>query len=305
MKKLMAGVAAVLLAACGVAETEVVSGADESEVVTEELGTQVPSYVAVRRDMRRCMAPLCGGYWVHDLNRVHLNERYVSDLDFSQVRLSDEDVAAIVGTEGEILLRGKLSAAEPQFKTRKFIVLEAWKGLPGVAPVSGELFWRVSPLDIQCFAAPCATLSARKLNYALTKQGHGVKVDRAALPRVDQEWLAGRIARHDALVAARLVDGQVFQAGKEQLLDASQVYVKMPERIGPCPMFPIARCPEGQVRAMGRTADRCMVPAGCVTPGMCAAYVPSCASGYTLQSWNGGQFACPQYVCDPDFSVAR
>lgn len=292
------------LVACGLSEAEVTTNTEsDSDIVTEELGTVVNSYVTLRRDMRRCMAPLCGGYWVHDLNRVNLNEKYVSGLDFSQANLDEgSEQAVLSGGDGEVVLRGRLGPQESQFKTRPFIVLEAWRGMPGVSVAAGELIWRVTPLDIQCFAAPCATLSMRKVNYALSRQAHGLMVHRAALsPLVDQAWMEARVMRHDALIAAKIIDGRQYSAGQEKLADASQVFVRLPNRNGPCPLMRLAMCEPGRVHSYSRSDELCMMPAGCVVPGVCAQYIPDCPTGYTLATWSGGQYACPVHACDPEF----
>jgi hypothetical protein len=303
MKKLVPLICTALLSACGISEAEVDVSSAETDVVTEELGTVVYSYVTTRRDYRRCMAPLCGGYWVHDLNRVNLNEQYVSALDFSQSGLDDaSQQMATSGGDGEVILRGRLGPQEPQFKTRKFMVLEAWRGMPGVSAAAGELVYRVSPLDIQCFAAPCATLSLRKVNYALTKQAHGLMTHRAALsPLVDQAWMSARVERHDALIAAAIITGRSYGAGQEKIASASQVFIKLPNRNGPCPLMRLAMCPSGEVHSYSRSDELCLMPAGCVVPGMCAQYIPQCPDGYSLATWSGGAAACPVHACDPAF----
>ena len=126
---------------------------------------------------------------------------------------------------------------------------------------------------------------------------------RALLTMVDGKWLTNRIEEHDALVAGKFVAGQKFSTGTEQILSASQVFVKIPEAPGPCPVFKLAACPNGQTRTYVRNADRCILPAACVSGGACALFVPQCAPGYTLQSWTGGKFACQAYACDPAWSV--
>lgn len=294
----------LLFAGCGISEAEItVSSESDSDVVTEELGTVQNSYVTMRRDMRRCMYPLCGGYWVHDLNRVNLNEKYVSGLDFTQAKLDDASQGAILsGGDNEVVLRGRLGPAEPQFKTRAFIVLEAWRGMPGVTVAAADTVYRVTPLDIQCFAAPCASAKLRKVNYASTKNVHGLSVERAALsPLIDQPWMQARVMRHDALIAASVIDGQVFAAGKEKIADASQVFIRLPNTNGPCPQMRLAMCDSGKVHTYSRSDELCMMPEGCVSPGVCAQYMPDCPGGYQLASWSGGQYACPQFACDPAF----
>ena len=61
--------------------------------------------------------------------------------------------------------------------------------------------------------------------------------------------------------------------------------------------------PSGEVRTYVRDENRCVLPADCVKPGMCAMFIPSCPEGYKLSSWSGGTFACPQYACDVAFSL--
>jgi hypothetical protein len=119
-------------------------------------------------------------------------------------------------------------------------------------------------------------------------------VEAAALPRVDTTWLASRVTRHGAIVAGRAHAG---------VLEASQVYVKLPERVGPCVAMPIHPCAEGLVTTYERTADRCLLPNGCVAPRPCPLFVPACPAGYTLVSWKGGDEACNRYACDPTFAT--
>lgn len=305
MKKLVSVVCGLWLAGCGMSYADInVPEGEENDVVTEELGTVVNSYVTLRRDMRRCMAPLCGGYYAQDLNRVNPYERYVSSLDFTQANLGDAEQGMVLSAgDGEVILRGRLGPQESQFKTRTFIVLEAWRGMPGVTAAAGELVWRVTPLEIQCFAAPCASHQLRKVNYALTRQVHGLQVHRAAAasPLVDQNWLTARVDRHDALIASALKDGAQYAAGKEKLADASQVFIRLPNRNGPCPLMRLAMCEPGKVHSFSRSDELCLMPQGCVTPGVCVAMVPTCPDGYSLATWSGGEHACPQHACDPAF----
>jgi hypothetical protein len=245
---------------------------------------------------------MCGGYWVHDVNRVTLNEQYVSGLDFSTSGLSDEVQADVYNApEGEVVLYGKLGPTEPQFNTRPFIVTSAWRGMPGVEPATGERFYKVAAMNVQCFAAPCPTLKATRLHSTAATVATGLDTSRASLPRVDDNWLADRVMNKDALVAGKFRPGSSVGLNRELVLDVSQVFVKLPDVTQSCPRTAMMRCPDGKVVAMQRNANRCIMPAGCVTPGYCAAYVPSCSAGYSLVEWAGGLHACPQYACDPDF----
>ena len=132
----------------------------------------------------------------------------------------------------------------------------------------------------------------------------GAEVTDAALSFVDQQWLTNRIAEHGAFATGKFIQGALVSGTHEKVLSASQVFVKLPEMPGPCPLVKMPACPAGKVRNYERNEDRCVLPSfTCVTPGVCALFLPACAEGYELQSWSGGQFACPVHACDPTFSL--
>lgn len=294
-----------LLAAvgCGVTEADVNETSTEMGEELGELGTTTRSYVVLRRDTRRCVSPMCGGYFVRDVNRASNREVYVNGLDFkgSDIVMPEAQQVITGAADFEVVLYGKLGAQEPLYKTRSFVVTSGWRGMPGVAFAATDVFYKVSPVSIQCFAAPCPSLSAQKLHSSSKILFHDVDVARAAKPYVDQNWMTSRITDKGALVAGRLVEGAQVGVGKELVLDASQVFVKIPDVTQSCPRPSIMRCPGEQVHVWVRDTNRCLMPAGCVTAGACAAFVPTCADGYQLASWTGGMFACTQYACDPEF----
>lgn len=294
----------LLFVGCGVTEAELTDVGDEVAAAEGELGTSTRSYVVLRRDVRRCVAPMCGGYWAHDVNRATVKETYVSALDFSGSNLSmPEHQADVTGAaDFEVVLYGKLGPQESRFNTRTFLVTSAWRGMPGVKFTEpADTFYRVQGVNLQCFAAPCATLRATKLHTTSKVLHHDLDVSRAALQLVDQNWLTFRTIEKDALVAGRFVDGALVGAGREKILDASQVFIRLPDMTQSCPRVAPAQCPAGKVNLWTRNENLCHMPAGCGGGGACAAYVPGCADGYSLVSWVGGRFGCTQYACDPAF----
>lgn len=295
---------ALSLGAAGCASEAATSVDDESSVSEEALSARSQSYVVLRPDFRRCMAPLCGGYYVRDANRPYGQEVYVSGLDMSASGLSAEDVARVQGAPAnELVLRGKLGAIEPRFRTRAFVVTEAYRGMPGVTVKTGDLFYKAHDRDpqITCITAPCNNEIGQKLNFSGSFAFTTLTVEDAAKPFVDQAWLARRVLFRGGIVAATLRNGTLFQGGYEKVLDASQVFVRLPNVVGPCPLFPIKLCPEGTVNTMSRTADGCMIPTGCAKPGICPLFMPACEPGYTLASWRAQPSACNAYACDPAF----
>ncbi len=295
-------VGAVFFAACGVTEAEINETGDVTAEEAGELGTSTRSYVTFRHDLyRRCAWPRCGGLFVSDVNRASPREEYVLGWDFSESGLSAEAQADVEGAAGgELIVYGKLGRVQSN-GFRKFVVTTAWRGMPGVVFNPNDTFYRVEGVDIRCITAPCPSLRATKLHTTARTMFNDLDVKPAALPGVDRNWLTFRVTDGDALVAGKFVNGNQVGVGVEKVLEASQVFVKLPDMTRSCGRPFIPTCPAGQTVIWSRDANRCLMPAGCGGGGACAAVVPSCADGYELFSWTGGPFACTQHVCDPAF----
>jgi len=278
--------------------------APEATDTEDSISARTAAFVTLTRDQRRCVSPLCGGYFTTDVNTTRVTQ-YVSALDFSQSNL---DPAVVMETPLEdLVIYGVLGPREPRFDTRTLIVHEAYRGLPGITRGASDGFFAVivNNPPIQCFAAPCNNARAQLINRNTAPSSFTtLDVQGALAPLVDPAYLVARVERDGALVAGRLVNGALLQGGRERVLRASQVYLRLPVDSAPCPLPPIAQCPEPFVNVFGRTGDRCVMPAGCVEAGVCTLGVPSCQDGYTLSSFTAGPFACPAYVCDPTFTLA-
>ena len=273
------------------------TGADQD---SDDLSAASRTFVSVRRDTRKCAAPKCGGYFVKDVNRsASTEERYVSGLDFAHA--TDLDDAAIEqaldAPDGELVLRGKLGPLGSH-STRKFLVYEAYRGMPGFGPATGDAYVAVEPRDpqVQCFTAPCDNLTSHELNH--TPKTNFTRTDAALANLVDAAWLENRVDHGGAIVAGSFVPGDTFPGGPEKVLQASQVFLKLPERVGPCTATPIPDC-SPDTATFTRNADRCVEFSACVDGGVCPQYVPACPEGFSLSSWRGGVNACPVYACDP------
>ena len=291
---------ALISVGCGVSEVEVndTSTADATAEETGELSTRTASYVVFRHDMRRCISPLCGGYWVSDLNRKTQREEYVSGLDFSGSGLTEETQAkALEAGEGEIVLRGKLGPTETHFNTRAFLVLEAFRGMPGVRAAATDSFYRVERADsIRCIVAPCPSLRAIKLHTTQQTLFHEVSVTRASKTNVDARWMTSRITDKGALVAAAFVT-----RNRSTTLDVAQVFMRLPEPSQSCPRIALPSCAAGFTLSWVRNENRCLLPAACVRTVTCPQIRPFCDADYTAMSWSGGTNACPRVVCDPSW----
>lgn len=296
----VSGALALALVGCG-GEADALEGHATNVEALVTPGT----YVTVRRDLRRCVAPLCGGYFVAPVDRP-LTGYYVNALDFSQSDLDDGSVAMLLDApDGEIVLRGRLGEREPRFHTRPMIVSEGFRGLPNVT--ARGTFYQVTVNDppIMCITAPCNNENAFRLNHESSVLSF-TRISLSGIPAslVDGPWLMNRIEAHKAIVVGSFVDGDALPGGPEKVLEATQVFVKLPDVQGPCPSLPVESCPDGQVSVFARTPDRCEVPDGCVEPSVCVQSLPVCDEGYVLHSWTAAPNACPAHVCEPLFSRA-
>lgn len=285
----------LLASGCGVAAVEVDG---EEELLADdsaELSTTKDTYLIARRDMRRCVSPMCGGWWVKDLNST-MQERYVSGFDFSESSLPSSAHDTVNGSpDHELVVFGRLGPKENRFNTRTLLVKLAYRGMPGKTFSETDKFYGVFPSRIVCITTPCANLQTTRLNRTT---GHVMATDlELAAARgqlVDENWLNARAFSGKTVIAGRVVrkDGHVT-------VTASQVFVQLPDRVVPCPVARPPRCPSGQTASFERTSDRCTLPTGACTPfGVCAAYVPACEPGYRQVSWTN---ICPRYACEPEF----
>lgn len=295
MRSFLVLTVAVVGLGCGVSTSEIQEPDDVLGDDSLELSTTKDTYVIARRDQRKCISPLCGGYWVKDLNST-MQERYVSGFDFSGSTLTDDVQGQVAGApDFELILEGRLGKKENRYDTRPLNVIAAYRGMPGMTFAATDKFYSVLPTKIGCpTTGPCAYLSTTRLNRTT---GHtmatDVSVTRALASRVDGAWLTARILGGRALVA-----GKVVRANKHVTVDASQVFVALPDRVTACPKQTAPACPSGKIRAYERTADRCTVPLTCTFPGACAPLEVTCDPGYTLISWTN---ICPRHACEPDF----
>ncbi|MBI5608215.1 MAG: hypothetical protein HY902_04990, partial [Deltaproteobacteria bacterium] len=257
------------------------------------------------KDTKKCMAPLCGGYYVLDVNRK-TPERYVSGLTLPTATF-DAATAQLVtdAPPEELVLRGKLSAKDPKFGTQSFIVSSAYRGMPGKTAPVGSVFYSAKPRSpkISCKSAPCSNEVATKLNSTAVTYFMEYAVAEAAAVFVDQAWLADRVRNHGAVVAGAIVDGKAYPLGAAPTLSAKQVYLNVKDMAGPCPVYKLAACPAGTGRAYSRSQDLCTVPGECVAAKSCPSKVPAqCAAGYQVAAWNPtGGSNCLSFACDPEF----
>lgn len=291
----VAGVSLVTLLGCAAPPLD--QEPAEETVATDSSGAHFSS---LRRDYRECLYPHCGGYFLHDLN-VFNEETYVYKLDYSASGLNEEDISVINHAPiNQVVIRGTLGPVLPFWNVRALIVLDAYVGMPDKSPRSSDAFYIASQEKPPkyCVVAPCNNDLATLVNTPRQTEFTSYSIENAAASFVDRPWLTSRVKKHGALVAATLEQGTHYPGGYEIILNASQVYVHLPEHVGPCARNYPAFCGVNQVATFRRNEDRCLVPDVCVEARPCPLWVPLCDQGYTLESWPAEPNGCPAYACD-------
>jgi uncharacterized protein DUF6748/Kazal-type serine protease inhibitor-like protein len=210
---------------------------DQGSIAQELEAADGNDYLRLRRDVRRCAAPLCGGFFVERVNRLSTScadgqrsaECYVADLDFSAIGVSEEQSQAVRGEPERYVLRGEIVAEPSAFgDLGRLIVSEAWQGHTDVTPEGA--FLRVRNEGIVCITSPCLSFSAELLNHRLSL----IRVAELDLEGISPDPSDAGPQLSDAeglLVAARpsLVRGP---AGRALGLDASEYYLPvLPEEL--------------------------------------------------------------------------
>ena len=148
----------------------------ESEDAISSSQTNYGYFIVTHRDFRKCISPLCGGFWVKRVNEAKTtcadgkkqDECYVSAITFGGMGLSDRE---------EEEFRGAVEAGHGLIKARQYkkkwngIQLgtlkasEGWKS--ATDSVDGTFdgsFYRAADNGIRCITAPCPSTSASLLN---------------------------------------------------------------------------------------------------------------------------------------------
>lgn len=205
---LLVAVAAVL-AAPGAAKTE-------------------PAWYAVEPDLRKCVSPLCGGWWVREVNRSTTRcldgsrkpACYVAELGSAGAYTTDERLAQ-AGDAAVLLARGYfLSAATPGFPDLSRLAVTRAYARVGTA-AQREAVYRVRPTRLACVTSPCFTIRAARLNEPAASVAAS-ELDLSSLPAPQRSLARTAYANGDLVAGGRLVrvpdagpagDGRAFVAG--------------------------------------------------------------------------------------------
>ncbi|UQA60098.1 DUF6748 domain-containing protein [Polyangium aurulentum] len=214
---------------------------EEDTAETAEAVTTATYYTA-RYDVRRCAAPMCGGYFVSAVNQAETecadgtrgSECYVADLDLSWFRhnaFGQNALRDAIGPRREdtrVVLFGDLDSGSTGYGT--LTVRSAWIAPQRVAYV-GE-FYKARFNDLVCVVAPCPSFDAETLNVKDLQQIHEVKLSEVrASERERQDASQALFARSGIIVAGRLaVIPEYGRGGAATVLEGSQFFLPLSRR---------------------------------------------------------------------------
>jgi eight-cysteine-cluster-containing protein len=181
------------------------------------------SFYTIRRDLRRCASPMCGGYFIKLVNQPRtrcangrtMNECYVASIEWNGQPETDKDGA---------LVRGSLSTRGD--RRGKFGVLnarEVW--LPAGDKQSSGTFFRVRDRGIRCIAAPCETHHQAKLNTSVRRNIAGVDLSGAGAPENAVGDANQAMTSPEGVIVAGVNSRVTGPAGRSQMLKGSQFYL--------------------------------------------------------------------------------
>lgn len=182
------------------------------------------TYFLVRRDRRKCVSPLCGGYFVRRVNQRYTvcgdgrarKQCYVAEISWGAQQPVDVEMA---------LLGGTISPKSfPRFgNLGEFYVTEAWQAVSNKTP-SGT-FFRVRDRGVRCITHPCPTHSASTLNKSLDRNIAGVDLLPAGANEETLNVAHTKMGDAGGIIVAGVYTPVRGPAGSSVMLRASQFYL--------------------------------------------------------------------------------
>jgi hypothetical protein len=211
----------------GNSATPLVSKEDAPESFSETLDPNDANstFYSVRRDMRRCVSPLCGGYFARRVNLSSTRcadgrlkrECYVAEIDWNGQTANDSN---------DMLVRGNIVAKRfGRFgNLGELRVSESWSAVGANSPV--ETFYRVRDRGVRCITFPCPTHSEAKLNSSFSRNIAGVNLEGARLEENNTAVVCAAMTGPDGVIVTGRDVVVTGPGGRSFELRATQVYVR-------------------------------------------------------------------------------
>jgi hypothetical protein len=203
------------------------------EVNPDALAT-TSTFYTVRRDVRRCASPLCGGYFIKRVNQ--------SITRCADGRNQPSCYVANIEWEGQpevepqkALLRGTLVSRGDRRGTYGVLrISESWQAVSDNS-ASGD-FFRVRDRGLRCIAAPCETHHEARLNATVSREIAGVDLNSVGANESTMSETYQALTGADGILVAGTHTPVTGPAGRSVSLKATQFYLRAKSTVSmkPC-----------------------------------------------------------------------
>jgi hypothetical protein len=214
-----------------------------------------PVYYTIRGDLRKCVSPLCGGYFIKRVNEAQTrcangrfqSECYVAFIEWQEQAEVEPAKALLLGT---LVTKGD--------RTGNYDVLqvsESWESVSDNQPAG--TYYRVKDLGVRCIAAPCETHRETKLNSTFTRNIAGIDLTGSGAPDRLISEAYGALTGDGVLVTGNNapVSGP---AGKSQTLKATKLFLRATAKSGTAQKPCIKTGCSGEVCAEEQKITKCL-----------------------------------------------
>jgi Kazal-type serine protease inhibitor domain len=265
---------------------------DEAEAAVTGAPSNFGYFQVTRRDLRKCIQPLCGGFFVKRVNEATTlcadgtsqPECYVASIELNGVGLSprEESEFRTALEAGKALIKAR--TYKKTWKGHTLGVLkgnEAWLGATGSTP--DGTFYRAASNGIVCITAPCPSTTAYKLNASASESYNviAVHLDSTANPADDASLNAAQnaLGTTEGILLAGGVALPKCLPGSNcgPFVSASEFYLRVTRREGKsCGSWSGLGCNAGQFCSW-KPEDIC---GAADAPGTCAYKPQACIQLY-------------------------
>src|SRR5882672_3810339 len=233
---LVAAAIAVLTWSSGASSSLIIGNSEKASIdnggASESVSVDATStFYSVRRDLRRCVSPLCGGYFVKRVNTSStrcangrfMNECYVAEIDWHGQ--PETDIA-------HLLVRGSIVARRyGQFGSLgELRVSESWMTISDNQPVG--TYYLVRDRGVRCITFPCPTHHEAKLNSSFSRNIAGVNLEGAGLGENNAPVVNAAMTGSDGVIVTGNDVVVTGRGGKSFELKGTQVYVRKKPQSG-------------------------------------------------------------------------
>ncbi|MCU0664148.1 MAG: hypothetical protein MUC50_17695, partial [Myxococcota bacterium] len=133
-------------------------------------------YYSLTRDMRKCMYPMCGGYYLTAVNQTRMRcvdgslqkSCYVADADFSAIKLPGSDFDALFSRVNSklVVFHGTVESnvIEGRGDYGRLVADKVYSAVTDKLPGTYEPIYFAMDNGIRCIKAPCLSIDDVKVN---------------------------------------------------------------------------------------------------------------------------------------------